>query len=95
MWVYKNKMATNIVFVHEATIDKVYGGENSDGDRSVSEAEIEEGEDDASEDVDEEENEEENWVVGSRKPTILDFTADRGLNVDLPENPSFIPRKPF
>ena len=38
----------------------------------------------------EEENEEENWVVGSREPKGLHFTADRGLNADLPDNPSFI-----
>ena len=35
----------------------------------------------------EEENEEEDWVVGSREPTALDFTADRGLNADLPDSP--------
>ena len=92
-WVEKtNKMAANIVFVDEATINEVFGGEDSDGDQSTSDAVSEEGESDVSEqesDV-EEENEEENWVVGSREPTALDFTADRGLNVDLPDSPSFI-----
>ena len=37
-----------------------------------------------------EENEEENWVVGSHEPTGLHFTADRDLNTDLRDNPSFI-----
>ena len=60
-WVEKtNKMAANIVFVDEATINEVFGGEDSDGDQSTSDAVSEEGESDVSEqesDV-EEENEE-------------------------------------
>ena len=73
-------------------VDEVFGGEGSDGDQSMSDAVSEEGESDVSEqesDI-EEENEEENWVVGSREPTALDFTADRGLNTDLPDSLSFI-----
>ena len=33
--------------------------------------------------------EEDNWALGDRIPRRLDFTADRGLNVELPDNPSF------
>ena len=42
-------MAANIVFVDEATIDEVFGGEDSDGDQSTSDAVSEEGESDVSE----------------------------------------------
>ena len=64
----------------------------SDEDQGTSDAGSEEEESDVSEqEIDiEEENEEENWVVASREPTGLDFTADRGLNADLPDNPSFV-----
>ena len=76
---------TDIVFVDEATIDDVYGGEDSDVHLSASEAEIKESQDDAGkEGIDQEENKEESWVVGSREPTI------QGLNVDLSDKPSFI-----
>ena len=37
-----------------------------------------------------EEENEKNWVIRSREQTALDLTADRGLNVDLPDSPSFI-----
>ncbi|XP_068680139.1 piggyBac transposable element-derived protein 4-like [Montipora foliosa] len=72
--------------------DEVFGREDSDGDQSTSDAVSEEGESDVSEEESdiENENEEENWVVGSIEPTALDFTADRSLNADLPDSPSFI-----
>jgi len=38
----------------------------------------------------EDKSEEDNWVVGSHKPARLDFTADQGLNTELPDNPSFL-----
>ncbi|XP_022802105.1 piggyBac transposable element-derived protein 4-like [Stylophora pistillata] len=88
-------MAANIVFVDEGTIDEVVGGEDSDLDENTDNSESSEEEDDRrEEDSDgeadsEEETEEDNWVLGDRIPRRLDFTADRGLNVELPNNPSF------
>ena len=35
-----------------------------------------------------EETKEDNWVLGDCIPQRLDFTADQGLNVELPDNPS-------
>ena len=84
-------MATGITFVDEGTIDEVYGGEDSAGDESSSDSESGEEESDESEEESdrEEENEADNWVIGAREPTRLDFTDDQGLNTDLPDNPSF------
>ena len=78
-------MAANIVFVDEETINEVFSREDSDGYQSTSDALSEHGESHVSE----EENEQ-NWVIRSREQTALDLTADRGLNVDLPDSPSFI-----
>ena len=36
-----------------------------------------------------EETEEDNWVLGDRITWRLDLMADRGLNVELPDNSSF------
>ena len=41
-------------------------------------------------DVDDENEEEDNWIVGSREPARLDFTADQGINAELPDDPSFL-----
>ena len=101
-------MAANIVFVDERTINEVVGGEDSDIDENTNNSESSEEEDDRrEEDSDgkeesEEETEEDNWVLGDRIPQRLDFTADQGLNVELPDNPSFsdyfhllFPENPF
>lgn len=88
-------MAAKIVFVDEGTIDEVVGGEDSDLDENTDNSESSEEEDyrreeDGDGEADsEEETEEDNWVLGDRIPRRLDFTADRGLNVELPNNPSF------
>ena len=92
----KTKMAARIVFVDEQTIDEVYGGEDSDRDLNTCYSESREEEGDVSEeesDVDDESEEEEeadNMVVGSREPARLDFTADQGLDAELPDDPSFL-----
>ena len=87
----KNKMAANIVFVDEATINEVFSREDSDGYQSTSDAVSEHGESDVSEqERDIEEENEKNWVICSHEQTALDLTADQGLNVDLPDSPSFI-----
>ena len=78
-------MATRIVFVDEGTIDEVVGGEDSDEDQDRRDSESSEEENDRSEEESEEENKEDNWVVGARDPRRLDFTADRGLNVQVPD----------
>ncbi|RMX38747.1 hypothetical protein pdam_00012445 [Pocillopora damicornis] len=88
-------MAANIVFVDEGTVGEVVGGEDSDFDENTDnyESSVEEGdrreEDSDDEEESEEESEEDNWVLGDRIPRRLDFTADRGFNVKLPNNPSF------
>ena len=88
-------MAANIIFVDEGTIDEVVGGEDSDFDENTDNSESSEEEDGRSEEdsdgeeESEEETEEDNWVLGDRIPRRLDFTADRGLNVELPDNLSF------
>ena len=88
-------MATRIVFVDEETIDEVVGGEDSDGDQdtgdseSSGDADERSEEESGSEEESNEESKEDNWVVGAHVPRRLDFTADRGLNVQLPDNPSF------
>ena len=88
-------MAANIVFVDEGTVGEVVGGEDSDFDENTDKYESSEeecdrsGEDSDDEEESEEESEEDNWVLGDRIPRRLDFTADRGLNVELPDNPSF------
>ena len=88
-------MAANIVFVDEGTIDEVVGGEDSDFEENTDSSESSEEEDDRrEEDSDgegesEQETEGDNWVLGDRIPRRFDFTADRGLNVELPDNPSF------
>ena len=73
-WVEKtNKLAANIVFVDEATINEVFGGEDSDGDQSTSDAVSEHGESDVSEqERDIEKENEKNWVIRSREQTALD-----------------------
>ena len=88
-------MAANIVFVEEGIVGEVVGGEDSDFDENTDnyESSEEEGdrreEDSDDEEESKEESEEDNWVLGDRIPRRLDFTADRGLNVELPDNPSF------
>ena len=83
------------MFVDEGTIDEVVGGEDSDADENTSDSESSEEEDGRSEEESdgeeesEEEDEEDNWVLGARDPRRLDFTADRGLNEQLPDSPSF------
>ena len=47
-------------------------------------------ESDVDDESEEEEEEEDNWVVGSREPARLDFTADQGLNAELPDDQSFL-----
>ena len=82
----KNKMAARIVFV-----DDVFCGEDSDEGQNPINPVIEEEKDDESEEQSgsEDENEENNWVFGACEPTRLDFTADEGLNANLPDSPSF------
>ena len=94
-------MAANIVFVDERTINEVVGGEDSDIDENTNNSESSEEDSDGKEES-EEETEEDNWVLGDRIPQRLDFTADQGLNVELPDNPSFsdyfhllFPENPF
>ena len=88
-------MAANIVFVDEGTVGEVVGGEDSNFDENTDNYESSEEEGDRSEEdsddeeESEEESEEDNWVLGDRIPRRLDFTADRGFNVKLPNNPSF------
>ena len=86
----KNKMVARIVFVDDGNIDEVFCGEDSDEGQNPINPESEEEDDESEEQSDsEDENEEDNWVVGAREPTRLDFTADEGLNADLPDSPSF------
>ena len=83
-------MAANIKFVDKATIVEIFGGEDSDGPQSVSNSESEDKDDMSDEGSNtEEENEEHLWVVGALEPRSFEFTADRGLKMDLPDNPSF------
>ena len=88
-------MAANVVFVDEGTTDEVFGGEESDLDENMNNSESSEEEDDRreedgdGEEESEEEAEEDNWVLGVRILRRLNFTADWGWNVELPDNPSF------
>ena len=79
------------MFVDEGTIDEVVDGEDSDADENTSDSESGEEEDDRSEEESDgdEESKEDNWVLGARDPRRLDFTADRGLDEQLPDSPSF------
>ena len=101
-------MAANIVFVDEGTVGEVVGGEDSDFDENTDNYESSEEEGDRREEDSDgkqerkEKTEEDNWVLGDRIPQRLDFTADQGLNVELPDNPSFsdyfhllFPENPF
>ena len=84
-----------VVFVDEGTTDEVFGGEESDLDENMNNSESSEEEDDRreedgdGEEESEEEAEEDNWVLGVRILRRLNFTADWGWNVELPDNPSF------
>lgn len=68
------KMVTSIVFADERTIDEVYS-EDSAGDQSSGDSESgEEESDESKEESDKkEENEADNWVIGAREQTRLDF----------------------
>ena len=89
--VLKNKMAARIVFVDDRTIDEVFYGEDSNEGQNPINSESEEEKDDQSEEQSgsESENKENSWVVGAHEPTRLNFTANEGLNADLPHSPSF------
>lgn len=86
-----NNMVAAIQFVDEANIDEVFGVDsNIDQNNSNSESGESGDESSVTDNKTEDEPDEENWVIGGREPERLDFTGDHGLNVDLPDDPSFL-----
>ena len=80
MYLLMKKLSMKVSAERISNLDENTDNSESSDDRS---------EDSDGEEESEEETEEDNWALGDRIPRRLDFTADRGLNVELPDNPSF------